>query len=131
MAGNGESATRTSGRGYWAGIGKKLLGNQEFGIFIAVVLLFTFFALKAPVFASLSNLMNLGRQISTIGIMAVGMTVLVIGGEFDLSVGSIFCFASGLSGMMMLAGVPIWIAVVLRRGGANGACAGRSNPFPS
>ena len=113
LAGNGELETKINGRGYWPEIGKRLFRNQEFGIFIAFILLFTFFALKAPVFASLSNLMNLGRQISTIGIMAIGMTILVIGGEFDLSVGSIFCFASGLSGMMMLTGVPIWLAVIL------------------
>ncbi len=90
-----------------------LLGTQQFGIFVAFVLLFAFFALKVPVFASLSNLMNLGRQISTTGIIAVGMTILVICGDFDLSVGSIFCIVSGLSAMMMLNGLPIMLALGL------------------
>ncbi len=57
--------------------------------------------------------MNLGRQISTIGIMAIGMTFLIICGEFDLSVGSIFAFVSGVSGLLMLMGMPIWVAVIL------------------
>lgn len=97
---------------FWLFMRKNLLNTQQIGIFMAFVLLFVFFTLKVPVFASLSNIMNLGRQISTTGIMAVGMTILVICGEFDLSVGSIFCIVSGLSAMMMLNGRPIILAVL-------------------
>ncbi|MGE5528590.1 MAG: ABC transporter permease [Patescibacteria group bacterium] len=112
MAGD-EQKTARNIRGFWAGLGKRLIGRQEFGIFIAFILLFTFFALKTPAFGTFSNLMNLGRQISNIGIMAIGMTFLIICGEFDLSVGSIFAFVSGVSGLLMLTGMPIWVAVFL------------------
>lgn len=113
MASDLRLTTKTNDSRLWYRFGKRLLVTQEFGIFIAFILLFTFFALKSPVFATFSNIMNLGRQISTIGIMAVGMTTLVISGEFDLSVGSTFCFVSGLSALMMLVGAPIWGVVIL------------------
>jgi ribose transport system permease protein len=105
--------TKSNGNNIGFFIRKRLFGTQEFGIFIAFILLCIFFTIQAPVFASFSNLMNLGRQISTTGIMAVGMTILIICGEFDLSVGSIFCITSGLCALMMLSGMPILAAVLL------------------
>lgn len=113
MIGSTNVATKSNGNNIGSSMRKRLFRTQEFGIFLAFVILCIFFTFKVPVFASVSNLMNLGRQISTTGIMAVGMTILIICGEFDLSVGSIFCLTSGLCAMMMLSGMPILAAVLL------------------
>ena len=54
------------------------------------------FALSTPVFFSLPNLLNIGRQTSVVALISVGMTFVVITGGIDLSVGSIV----GLSGTL-------------------------------
>lgn len=51
-----------------------LLRTRKLGIFIAIVLLLIIFSILQPKFATITNLLNLGRQISTIGIMSIGMT---------------------------------------------------------
>jgi len=70
-------------------------------------------SILSPRFLSVGNLRNLVRQTSIIGIVALGMTYVIISGGIDLSVGSVLAF-SGISGaLLMVAGVPILIAVVL------------------
>src|SRR4029077_221370 len=53
------------------------------------------------------NLLNVGRQISLLGIMAVGMTFVLIAGEVDLSVGSTYALAGLATGMLIIAGWPL------------------------
>src|SRR5690625_5186577 len=48
-----------------------------------------FLSLTSNSFLTISNLMNVGTQISMIGIISVGMTFVIISGGFDLSVGAL------------------------------------------
>ena len=68
------------------------------------------------------NLFNVGRQISLLGIMAVGMTFVLISGEVDLSVGSTYAFAGLSTGMLIIAGwaLPPALAVGVLAGAAIG-----------
>lgn len=86
---------------------------QELGIIIAAAALFLLFTALNPKFASITNLLNLGRQVSTIGIMSIGMTFLIIGGNFDLSVGSMFAFISTVVAALVVNEVNILIALLL------------------
>jgi len=86
---------------------------SEFGILVAFILLTIFFTILNPKFASITNILNMGRQISTIGIIAIGMTFLIIGGNFDLSVGSMFALVSTISAVMMVNGVSVILALLL------------------
>jgi len=64
-----------------------LLGRPEIGALVGAIVLFVFFSLVAPVFLQANSFATVLYGSSTIGIMAVGVALLMIGGEFDLSAG--------------------------------------------
>ena len=82
----------------------RLLRAREAGVFIALVVLCVFLSFATDSFLTSPNLLNVGRQISLLGIMAVGMTFVLISGEVDLSVGSTYAFSGLAAGMMIIAG---------------------------
>jgi len=61
---------------------------QTYGILAVLALLILFFGLSTPTFFNVGNLFNIARQVSIMGIVAVGMTFVMITGGIDLSVGS-------------------------------------------
>lgn len=69
---------------------------QRQGILIAFVLFIVGFGLVSDRFLSGENVMTVLRQASIIGVMALGVTVVVIGGNLDLSVGSLLSLATVL-----------------------------------
>lgn len=73
---------------------KAFLAQQ--GILIAFIVFTLGFALTSERFMSADNLMTVLRQAAIIGTIAVGVTVVVIGGNLDLSVGSLLSFATVL-----------------------------------
>jgi simple sugar transport system permease protein len=64
-----------------------VLGTPELGALIGVVVVFAFFAVQSPVFRSVRGFANWLDPASTLGIMAVAVALLMIGGHFDLSAG--------------------------------------------
>jgi ribose transport system permease protein len=64
----------------------------EAGILFAAAAIFAGWSIFAPEFLTTDNLLSIGQQISFIGIVATGMTFLLIAGELDLSVGSMYGF---------------------------------------
>ncbi|NKG21639.1 MULTISPECIES: ABC transporter permease [Paeniglutamicibacter] len=91
-----------------------LLGRPEFGALVGAVAMFAFFALVAPVFLQPSSFATVLYGSSTIGIMAVGVSLLMIGGEFDLSTG-VAVISSALSASLFswYFGTNVWVGVVL------------------
>lgn len=73
-------------------------------------------AVAAPGFWSLENLMGVLRSVSEIGIIAFGMTMVIIAGEIDLSVGSAAAFSGCLVAWLVSRGVPVPIAIALALG---------------
>src|SRR3954452_14455410 len=64
---------------------QKLLGRPEVGALVGAIVLFIFFALVSPTLTQPNALATILYGFSTIGIMAVGVSLLMLGGEFDLS----------------------------------------------
>ena len=100
---------------------------KEFGIFLALVGLFLVFSLSSSAFLTIENLMNVIRQVSILGIITIGMTMVIVSGEIDLSVGSVYGMSAMISGVLMTSGVPIWISVII--GLLAGVGAGALNGF--
>ncbi|MEN3042763.1 MAG: hypothetical protein ABDH59_05625 [Fervidobacterium sp.] len=69
---------------------------SKYGIIIALVFLVLIAGFLSPSFLKPQNIVNIFWQISYVGIIAVGMTFVMIGGGIDLSVGS-FAALMGLS----------------------------------
>src|SRR5512133_678127 len=65
----------------------RVLGRPEVGALAAAIVIFIFFYAVAPPFRTLPALATVLYASSTIGIVAVGVALLMIGGEFDLSAG--------------------------------------------
>lgn len=70
------------------------LGNlRQFGLIAALLVVMVAFAFASDHFLTVSNLMNVVRQMSVTAIVAVGMTFVIISGGIDLSVGAIVAFS--------------------------------------
>lgn len=94
----------------------KLQPFKEIGPLVALVLLILIFSLISPYFFKLNNLLNIVRQISLIGIISIGMVTVIVSGEFDLSVGSVYGLSAIITGLSMTNGVPIWLAIIFGLG---------------
>lgn len=81
--------------------------------FVTLALLFIGLSIASPHFLTNTNLSSVIRQTAVINIMALGMTLIIVAGGIDLSVGAILAFG-GLTGTMaMAAGQPIIAGVVI------------------
>ncbi|GAA4195252.1 ABC transporter permease [Microbacterium oryzae] len=83
------SAPHESSNRVKLGWSNRILARPEVGAAVAAVLIFIFFLVVAPSFRSPDALFTVLYQASTIGIVAVAVGLLMIGGEFDLSAGVI------------------------------------------
>ncbi|MCG5118170.1 ABC transporter permease [Streptomyces sp. T7(2022)] len=95
---------------------KKLLGRPELGAVVGAVAVFLFFTFAADSFLQLSSLTTVLYAASTIGIMAVPVALLMIGGEFDLSTGVVVTSSALVSSMFsyqMTANVWVGVGVSL------------------
>lgn len=85
---------------------------RELGILLALLVLVALFGLLTQTFFTETNLINVVRQVSLLGVMAVGMTFVLVTSEVDLSVGSIYGFSGLLTGVLVLNGWAPALAVV-------------------
>lgn len=90
-----------------------LLGQQVVWVILAAVVAFTTMSLASDVFATQQNLFNVTRNFAFVGIIALGMTAVIVTGGIDLSVGSILVLSGMVIGMSMNAGLPFWMAAPL------------------
>jgi simple sugar transport system permease protein len=96
------------------GLVRRLLVKPELGSLIGAVVVFVFFALLSNVFRSLPGVANWLDPASTLGIMAVPVALLMIGGHFDLSAGVQLGTAGITTGILTTYyGVDTWAALAL------------------
>jgi simple sugar transport system permease protein len=92
----------------------KLLRRPELGALMAAAVIGLFFALTTDDFGTLDGAANWTDVASTIGIPAVAVALLMIGGEFDLSAGVMTGSAGLFMGIMATeVGMNIWVAILL------------------
>jgi ribose transport system permease protein len=106
----------------------KLFGSfsvRDAGTLIGLVAIVVIFGLLAPDFLSQRNLLNILQQSSINACLALGMTLVIISGGIDLSVGPTAAISAVITATMLVAGVPIPLAIVA--GLAIGAICGLVN----
>ncbi len=100
------------------------LGNiwRKGGVLIAFTVLSGVFAVLSPRFLTIDNWLNVLLQTSTIGIVAIGMTFVIVTAGIDLSVGSTVALSGMVAAVAMRAGAPglVGILVALGIGGLVG-----------
>jgi len=99
---------------------------SEINLIIILIVLILALWIANPKFLSVVNVTNLLRQTAIIGVLAIGMTFVILSGGIDLSVGSVLALSSVVSSKLMVSGVPIWlsIAIALLSGSLIGAIMG-------
>ncbi len=68
---------------------------------VSLIILIVALSLLSPVFLSASNFLDIARVVSIIGIMAAGMTLVILTGGIDLSVGATFALASAVTAALV------------------------------
>lgn len=85
---------------------------RRYGTLIGFVAIVLFFSVMLPgTFPTARNWLNITQQVSMLMVVAAGMTIVMVMGDFDLSVGSMASLAGIAAALLMAAGQPIWIAV--------------------
>jgi simple sugar transport system permease protein len=97
-----------------AGPLRRLLIRPELGAVVGAIVVFAFFAGQSAVFRSLDGIANWLDPAATLGIMAVAVALLMIGGEFDLSAGVM----TGTTGLVVVTlatryGMNVWPAMLV------------------
>ena len=85
----------------------------DMGIILTLVAMIIFFSVVTKSFLSAKNFANIARQISITGICSVGMTMVILTGGIDLSIGSVIGFTSAVAALMMSNGQPIILASIV------------------
>ncbi len=85
----------------------------EYGAFIALVLLVIVISIVSPEFRTASNFLNLLRQASFNGLIAFGMTCVILSDGIDLSVGSTFALSAIICAELIVGGVPTGLAMLI------------------
>jgi ribose transport system permease protein len=88
-------------------------GGREAGVALALIVMCVVLTFLSDRFMTTNNLLNIGRQVSLLGIMAIGMTFVLTSGEVDLSVGSIYAFSGLATGMVLLSGYALLPALLV------------------
>ena len=100
--------------------------KRELSALLAYFALLAAVGLVAPAFYSATNLRDIALQNAAVLLVAVGMTLVIVAGEIDISVGSQFALCSVAAGLLAQAGVPVWLLLpsVMLLGAALGAVNG-------
>jgi ribose transport system permease protein len=98
---------------------RRLAGMREIGLILIILAMFIIMSFASPYFLSWENMRAMAMAFAVEGIVVVGMTILLISGGIDLSVGSVTALAMVIAGLLFLNGVDPWVASAI----AIGACA--------
>lgn len=86
---------------------------QQLATFGSLIIMVMFFSLTSQYFFSATNFITIALQTAVVGIIAIGMTFVIITGGIDLSVGSIVAFSGVITGMCLKTGMPMIIAIII------------------
>ena len=90
-----------------------LIAVGEVGVLAAMALLIAFFWLLEPAFLSERNIRAILNVVSFVGIIAIGQTILLVAGEFDLSVGSVAGLSAVVAAKLMTAAaLPVSVGIL-------------------
>src|SRR5215467_7093538 len=81
--------------------------KRELGVLLTIVALMVVLAVRASGYFSHANLIDLFLENLPVMIIAIGMTLVILAGEIDISVGSVFAVCSVITGVSATSGLPV------------------------
>jgi ribose transport system permease protein len=106
---------------------KRAITSQPFWVTVALLVLVTIMAAYEPSFGTSANATNVARNFAPFGIMALGMTIVIITGGIDLSVGSVMGLVAIVAGLFLTWEYPWYVAFAM--GMLTGLLCGAVNGF--
>ena len=91
-------------------VGQTLLASGT--VLALVVLIIFFFAMRPDVFLSFTNVRNILYQVAILAIIAGAQTIVMVVGDFDLSVAATAALAGAVAASLMLGGTPVAVAIL-------------------
>ena len=92
------------------------IGMRDLGTLFGLTIIVVVFSWLSPVFLTAPNLINILQQSSINACIALGMTLVIVSGGIDLSVGPIAALAAVVAATLMVANVPIPFAILAALG---------------
>lgn len=87
--------------------------SKEYAVLIAILIMGIIFSVASPYFLTAQNLKNIFLQCAALSIVAIGQAIIILTGQFDLSLGQCVCFTSAVAAYMMkFMDVNPWLAVL-------------------
>ncbi|NNG04941.1 MAG: ABC transporter permease, partial [Inquilinus sp.] len=86
-----------------------IIGSQAFWVTVAVIVICIVMSFVSEAFATGNNIFNVTRNFAFIGIIALGMTAVIITAGIDLSVGSVMGLSGIVTGLVLDAGYPLFV----------------------
>jgi ribose transport system permease protein len=93
-------------------LSRRLATMREAALVVMIAILVVTMSFASPDFLSVANFQAIIAGMVPTAIIVVGMTILLVSGSFDLSVGSVMALASTVVALLLLAGVPIPVAIL-------------------
>jgi putative xylitol transport system permease protein len=108
----------------WRALARFISG---YGIVLSLVIMVVFLAFASESFLSVVNVMNILRQVSINGIMAMGMTFVILTAGIDLSIGSTLAISGVVAGHLVIGDNPVSPFLATLAGVLTGALFGTAN----
>jgi ribose transport system permease protein len=103
--------TRTEAKRSRGQLAASILGR--YGALIALTCLIIYFSFASPYFFDIGNLLQILNQTALGAIVAGGLTIVLAGGNFDLSIGYMASLSGVISTSLMLQGIPMYFSILL------------------
>jgi ribose/xylose/arabinose/galactoside ABC-type transport system permease subunit len=109
---------------------------KKYGILFVLILMVTILSVVSPTFRTMNNWISILQQISTNGVLALGMVFVITAGGIDLSIGSMLALTSVVIGRVLNGGGSLGVAIIMALvmcalcGLLNGYLTAKLNMFP-
>ena len=110
--------------------------SRELAVLAALLLLIVVFSILDPIYLTTGNMVDIIKQATINGILAIGMTCVILTGGIDLSIGCTFAIVIVATGSMVAGGMPSLLSIILGAllgcvmGGLNGVLITKMNLQP-
>jgi ribose transport system permease protein len=92
---------------------RRIVAGREAGTLLGLLVLCIGLWIATPFFATAANLTNVAEQSAIVGVIAIGMTFVILTGGIDLSVGSLVALVGVVIGAALRSGMPVFVAVLV------------------
>lgn len=92
---------------------RKIGKRREIGVFCGLIIMIVFFSIITPKFTRMVNILNIVRQVSLTGILSMGMSLVILLGEIDLSAGAVYFMSGVTCALLVTNGVPFIPAILI------------------